>query len=395
MSRSSEDPIELSTRPIQIDMDNSENQDSVVMPCSQPDDSVSHVGDPNHTSLPEPTSRNIQSTSSIPDSSSRLQEAFRKLIPSSCGKWIGASAGVGALLVAIYFGFQSLRLQRWSAHNDFWNSCGQAKLYGNVSSKTCDTVLSIMPTPPPGLLKKLAARTLACITLKAECGMEENDIMTGLSKRTASPTPTATNWMNWIYVGIYIGSITTVALMPQERQDRLFTEVNRLLRWGFHNTAYGRSIRPYVLQSPRMASQILLFLSCLSPLYSVAFWLTIGRKRGLAKQRPLALFMTLWGGALGAFYVYTWQTAWHLQRELAEDQWNHDPQSLGDQRWRSPEGWHDPSDSHQIGFFELKEGRDEPCTRRRKTVNDSSWGSLFEEDDFERHLRQILHPKAE
>lgn len=47
---------------------------------------------------------------------------------TSIGTWVGAVSGIGALIVAIYYGYWSLSLQRWSALKNFKSQCQEAKV---------------------------------------------------------------------------------------------------------------------------------------------------------------------------------------------------------------------------------------------------------------------------
>jgi hypothetical protein len=47
---------------------------------------------------------------------------------TAIGTWIGAALAIGALIVAIYYGYWSLSLQRWSALKDFRSQCQDAEV---------------------------------------------------------------------------------------------------------------------------------------------------------------------------------------------------------------------------------------------------------------------------
>jgi len=44
------------------------------------------------------------------------------------GTWFGVAFGIGALIVAVYYGYWSLRLQQWSALKDFRSQCQEAEV---------------------------------------------------------------------------------------------------------------------------------------------------------------------------------------------------------------------------------------------------------------------------
>jgi hypothetical protein len=44
------------------------------------------------------------------------------------GTWVGVALGIGAFVTAIYYGYWSLSLQRWSALKDFKSECQEAKV---------------------------------------------------------------------------------------------------------------------------------------------------------------------------------------------------------------------------------------------------------------------------
>lgn len=62
----------------------------------------------------------VQRTS--PKKTSFLERSFSVL------SWINSALGLTAIIVAIYFGWRSLVFQRWSAKNDFRDSCKDAKV---------------------------------------------------------------------------------------------------------------------------------------------------------------------------------------------------------------------------------------------------------------------------
>src|ERR1700731_1548689 len=79
-----------------------------------------------HTGTPEAESSRIQSNDSdgVADNDVAGAKAKMSCTPSAgIGNWVGAAFGIGALIVAIYYGYWSLSLQRWSALKDFRSQC--------------------------------------------------------------------------------------------------------------------------------------------------------------------------------------------------------------------------------------------------------------------------------
>jgi hypothetical protein len=86
---------------------------------------------PAHARTQEAESSRIQSNTPEGDAGNNVADAKGK--PSctgsaSLGNWVGAALGIGTLIVAIYYGYWSLSLQRWSALKDFRSQCQEAKV---------------------------------------------------------------------------------------------------------------------------------------------------------------------------------------------------------------------------------------------------------------------------
>lgn len=58
-----------------------------------------------------------------PALSTSRRKSMKELCRSISGTWIGTAFGLAALVVGIYFGLWSLRLQRWTAAKDFRDQC--------------------------------------------------------------------------------------------------------------------------------------------------------------------------------------------------------------------------------------------------------------------------------
>ena len=84
--------------------------------------------------------------------------------------------------------------------------------------------------------------------------------------------------------------------------------------------------------------------------------------------------------------------AWDLEREIAEKEWDNDPQSLENQQWRSPARWHDAGDFDQVDAVELQEVATGTATRRKPFVGGSElpWGPSMEGLD---EFREIFASK--
>lgn len=96
-----------------------------------------HSGDsgnePEHelSSLSTTTAPNDHSTGEDPEESGHNQVSNSYVHYSQArgsklnkiGFWIGIGVGVAALVVAIYYGFWSLQMQKWQAKNDYRDSC--------------------------------------------------------------------------------------------------------------------------------------------------------------------------------------------------------------------------------------------------------------------------------
>jgi hypothetical protein len=371
-------------------------QDNSIHP--EPDNTVSRAAS---ISTARSTSVDVQA-----------QRRWTEVSSSGLGNWIGGTAGVGAFLVAIYYGSRSLQLQRWSAFNDFRGSCVQAAQYVNLTSKACNDALSSMPLPPPSrqLTKRFAEMVLACMTFRDECSQENDFTLEGrLQKRSRDESKTD-HLMSMLPFGIYLAVLTTIILAVQlspvfrvsMNQFTTFTTHLgvRFIRWFFHRTAYGRLIRHAIVRVPGLTNQLLLFVSCFSPLYALVFWIQMPAqeratifKRGTTRRYPTGLWMTLWGGAICAIYVFNWRRAWSLEQEIAEGEWKLDPLSLENQKWRSPARWHECEACDQVDRPTSHAPMDGNIVRRRPYTGgvERYWGPTDEE--FEYHLRTVIMDK--
>ena len=66
----------------------------------------------------------------------------------STAAWLGVLLATGALIIGVYYGAQMLRLGRWTARKDFYESCMEAQGIG-LSSAACNTTLANPLRPPP------------------------------------------------------------------------------------------------------------------------------------------------------------------------------------------------------------------------------------------------------
>ncbi|KAK5722320.1 hypothetical protein LTR15_005549 [Elasticomyces elasticus] len=71
----------------------------------------------------------------------------------SASKWFMIALGVVGTVATLYFGLVTFRLARWSAGNDLYGSCVDARSI-NISSAVCDDILSKPPAPLPALAKR-------------------------------------------------------------------------------------------------------------------------------------------------------------------------------------------------------------------------------------------------
>jgi hypothetical protein len=58
---------------------------------------------------------------------------IRSITSLSSGTWVGVAVGGGAFIVAIYYGFLSLRMQKWTTFKDFRDQCRDAKVYAHYT----------------------------------------------------------------------------------------------------------------------------------------------------------------------------------------------------------------------------------------------------------------------
>ncbi|KAK5674220.1 hypothetical protein LTS10_013057 [Elasticomyces elasticus] len=97
---------------------------------------------------------NVPAIALAPGPSKRIWPKF------SVSKWFMIALGVVGTVATLYFGLVtlriglvSLRLARWSASNDLYGSCVDARSI-NISSAICDDLLSKPPAPLPVLAKR-------------------------------------------------------------------------------------------------------------------------------------------------------------------------------------------------------------------------------------------------
>lgn len=86
---------------------------------------------PAHTRTLEAESSAIQSNAPEGVADNNVAKAKARVsctASTGIGTWVGAAFGIGALIAAVYYGYWSLSIQRWSALKDFRSQCQEAEV---------------------------------------------------------------------------------------------------------------------------------------------------------------------------------------------------------------------------------------------------------------------------
>jgi len=94
---------------------------------SEDDDGSASPNPSGHHSQPEQSST-PHSNSHLLRSFAALKRSIKAIKFSKVGLWLGIAVGVAALIVAVYYGFWSYRMQQWQAQKEFRDWCADSKV---------------------------------------------------------------------------------------------------------------------------------------------------------------------------------------------------------------------------------------------------------------------------